>query len=235
MMTPHFVEFYPNRPVDASHPDVLLDFNRCIQCELCVRASRDIDGKSVFALAGRGMASHIIVNSPTGRLGDTEFLTPPTRPRTSARSAPFSSSASASRRRSANASTTSSRSAKKRRAARWEQGNERIRRNRRLAESAPRDDLARRLLRLPYVIARYRRAHSRPREDRRIRPLAAHRHQALRPLRHCADRRGRLQRRERACAARVARQLQDLGRRRRLRDQRRPAGDAQPSRRRRYS
>jgi [NiFe] hydrogenase diaphorase moiety small subunit len=38
--------------VDASHPDVLLDFNRCILCELCVRASRDVDGKNVFASAG---------------------------------------------------------------------------------------------------------------------------------------------------------------------------------------
>ena len=74
MMTPHFVEFFPNRPVDASHPDVLIDFNRCIQCELCVRASRDIDRKSVFALAGRGMGSHIVINSPTGRLGDGEFF-----------------------------------------------------------------------------------------------------------------------------------------------------------------
>jgi len=73
MMTPHFVEFYPTRPVDASHPDVLIEFNRCIQCELCVRASRDVDGKSIFALAGRGMASHLVVNSPTGRLGDTNF------------------------------------------------------------------------------------------------------------------------------------------------------------------
>jgi len=73
MMTPHFVEFFPNRPVDASHPDVLLDLNRCIQCELCVRASRDVDGKSIFALAGRGMASHLVVNSPTGKLGDTNF------------------------------------------------------------------------------------------------------------------------------------------------------------------
>lgn len=73
MMTPHFVEFYPHRAVDASHPDVLIDFNRCIQCELCVRASRDVDGKSIFALAGRGMASHIVVNSQSGRLGDTNF------------------------------------------------------------------------------------------------------------------------------------------------------------------
>jgi len=73
MMTPHFVEFYPHRPVDASHPDVLLELNRCILCELCVRASRDVDGKSVFALAGRGMNSHLVVNSPTGKLGDTNL------------------------------------------------------------------------------------------------------------------------------------------------------------------
>ena len=31
-----------------------------------------MDGKSVFALAGRGMAFHIIV-SPSGKLGDTNF------------------------------------------------------------------------------------------------------------------------------------------------------------------
>ena len=49
---PHFEEFYPDRPVDASHPDMLLDLNRCILCELCVRASRDVDGKNVFAIGG---------------------------------------------------------------------------------------------------------------------------------------------------------------------------------------
>ena len=43
VMSPHFDHFYPDRPVDASHPDVLLDFNRCILCSLCVRASRDVD------------------------------------------------------------------------------------------------------------------------------------------------------------------------------------------------
>ncbi len=75
MLTPHFDHFYPNRPVDASHPDVLLDFNRCIMCELCVTASRDVDGKNVFALSGRGIGSHLIVNSASGRLGDTNFST----------------------------------------------------------------------------------------------------------------------------------------------------------------
>ena len=52
---------------------MLLDFNRCILCELCVRASRDVDGKSVFALAGRGITKHLIVNSRSGRLADTDF------------------------------------------------------------------------------------------------------------------------------------------------------------------
>jgi [NiFe] hydrogenase diaphorase moiety small subunit len=73
MMTPHFDHFYPNRPLDASHPEMLLDFNRCIMCELCVRASRDIDRKNVFALSGRGIKSHLIVNSESGRLADTDF------------------------------------------------------------------------------------------------------------------------------------------------------------------
>ena len=73
MMSPHYDHFFPNRAVDASHPEVLLDFNRCILCSLCVRASRDVDGKNVFALSGRGIATHLIVNARTGQLGDTNF------------------------------------------------------------------------------------------------------------------------------------------------------------------
>ncbi|MBK8889586.1 MAG: (2Fe-2S)-binding protein [Dechloromonas sp.] len=73
MMSPHYDHFFPNRAVDASHPDFLLDFNRCILCSLCVRASRDVDGKNVFALSGRGIATHLIVNAKSGQLGDTNF------------------------------------------------------------------------------------------------------------------------------------------------------------------
>ena len=65
--------FFPNRPIDASHPDILLDLNRCILCELCVRASAEVDGKSVFALSGRGMSKHLIVNAESGRLADTDI------------------------------------------------------------------------------------------------------------------------------------------------------------------
>lgn len=73
MMSPHYDHFFPNRAVDASHPDFLLDFNRCILCSLCVRASRDVDGKNVFALSGRGINTHLIVNARSGQLADTNF------------------------------------------------------------------------------------------------------------------------------------------------------------------
>jgi [NiFe] hydrogenase diaphorase moiety small subunit len=73
MLSPHFTHFFPRRELDASHPDTVIDFNRCILCELCVRASRDVDGKNVFAIDGRGIDSHLVVDSPSGRLGDSRF------------------------------------------------------------------------------------------------------------------------------------------------------------------
>jgi [NiFe] hydrogenase diaphorase moiety small subunit len=73
MLSPHYTHFFPQRSVDASHPDTAIDFNRCILCELCVRASRDVDHKNVFSLGGRGIGSHLTVNSPSGKLGDSSF------------------------------------------------------------------------------------------------------------------------------------------------------------------
>jgi len=73
MTSAHFEHFFPSRPVDASHPDLVLDFNRCILCSLCVRASRDVDKKNVFALAGRGIWTKLIVNAKSGRLADTNL------------------------------------------------------------------------------------------------------------------------------------------------------------------
>jgi [NiFe] hydrogenase diaphorase moiety small subunit len=73
VMTAGFRHMFPVRPVDASHPDILLDFNRCVLCELCVRASREVDGKGVFALSGRGIDKHLIVNSESGQLGGTDI------------------------------------------------------------------------------------------------------------------------------------------------------------------
>jgi len=71
MTSPHFEAFSPDRPVDASHPDLLLDLNRCILCGLCVRASAATDGKHVFAIGGHGSGAQLLVDSPSGRLGDS--------------------------------------------------------------------------------------------------------------------------------------------------------------------
>ncbi len=62
---------FPHRAVDASHPDIVLDPERCILCGLCVRASDELDGKNVFFIAGRGADSELRVNSATGKLGDS--------------------------------------------------------------------------------------------------------------------------------------------------------------------
>jgi [NiFe] hydrogenase diaphorase moiety small subunit len=70
--TAGFRHMFPVRAVDASHRDILLDLNRCILCELCVRASREVDGKDVFALSGRGIDKHLIVNAESGQLADTD-------------------------------------------------------------------------------------------------------------------------------------------------------------------
>jgi [NiFe] hydrogenase diaphorase moiety small subunit len=38
-----------------------------------VRASRDVDGKHIFAISGRGIEARLVVNSASGKLGDTNL------------------------------------------------------------------------------------------------------------------------------------------------------------------
>ncbi|MBL0313456.1 MAG: (2Fe-2S)-binding protein [Holophagaceae bacterium] len=71
MQDNHFPHQFPVRVRDSSHPLVNLDRDRCIRCETCVRASRELDGKNVFAIHGRGIRSKLAVNSPTGLLKDS--------------------------------------------------------------------------------------------------------------------------------------------------------------------
>lgn len=73
MLEPHFTHFFPKRSVDASHADIAIDHNRCILCELCVRASRDQDGKNIFSISGRGIDARLVVNSVSGKLVDTDI------------------------------------------------------------------------------------------------------------------------------------------------------------------
>ncbi len=59
---PQYPYQFPEKAVDASHPDVMLDHNRCVMCARCVRASQELDGKNVFQAVGRGFARKIGVN-----------------------------------------------------------------------------------------------------------------------------------------------------------------------------
>ena len=68
---PKYPYMFPKRDVDASHPDIFVDRNRCILCGRCVRASRDLDGKHVFEFVGRGPEKRVAVNAEAD-LGDTE-------------------------------------------------------------------------------------------------------------------------------------------------------------------
>jgi len=73
MLDNHFPHFFADREMDASHPDLLIDHNRCIFCNLCVRASQQADGKNVFAISGRGINKRLIVNSKSGQLKDSDI------------------------------------------------------------------------------------------------------------------------------------------------------------------
>lgn len=68
---PRFEYLHPRREVDASHPEILIDHNRCILCGRCVRSSRDLDRKHVFGFVGRGARKRIAVSSGA-RLKDTD-------------------------------------------------------------------------------------------------------------------------------------------------------------------
>ncbi|NOQ65398.1 MAG: 2Fe-2S iron-sulfur cluster binding domain-containing protein [Methyloprofundus sp.] len=69
----HFPHFFANREVDSSHPEILIDHNRCIFCNLCVRASQEKDHKNVFAISGRGINKRLIINSISGQLKDSDI------------------------------------------------------------------------------------------------------------------------------------------------------------------
>jgi len=69
---PRYPYLFPNRDVDASHPDVLIDRNRCVLCARCVRASQQLDGKNVFQFIGRGAKKTLWVNAER-ELADTDL------------------------------------------------------------------------------------------------------------------------------------------------------------------
>lgn len=69
---PRYPYLWPDREIDASHPDIMIDRNRCVLCGRCVRASKDLDNKDVFGFVGRGNEKRIAVNA-TAKLVDTDL------------------------------------------------------------------------------------------------------------------------------------------------------------------
>ena len=69
---PKYPYQFPKRDVDASHPDIFIDHNRCILCARCIRASQELDGKNVFQFVGRGPGKRVAVNAEA-RLADTDI------------------------------------------------------------------------------------------------------------------------------------------------------------------
>ena len=61
---------YPNRKVDASHPQFAIDHHRCILCTRCVRVCDEIEGAHVWDVANRGADCTIIagLDQPWGEV-----------------------------------------------------------------------------------------------------------------------------------------------------------------------
>jgi len=72
MLAPPQPYQWPGRPIDATHPDITLDHDRCILCSRCITASRMEDGKTVFGFEGRGIKMRLNVNAEGG-LGETQM------------------------------------------------------------------------------------------------------------------------------------------------------------------
>jgi len=56
---PRFPYLWPNRTTDGSTPKIIMETNRCIQCQRCVRAILTRDGKKIFA--GRNRSGRTIM------------------------------------------------------------------------------------------------------------------------------------------------------------------------------
>jgi [NiFe] hydrogenase diaphorase moiety small subunit len=62
MMVPRFPYTFPVKEVDASHPKIIKDQNRCILCKRCIRAIKDEKGRSIFAYRKRGQNLCVVVD-----------------------------------------------------------------------------------------------------------------------------------------------------------------------------
>jgi [NiFe] hydrogenase diaphorase moiety small subunit len=62
IMAPRFPFAFPQKEIDASHPKIIKEQNRCILCKRCIRGIKDEEGRSYFAYMNRGKASLVVVD-----------------------------------------------------------------------------------------------------------------------------------------------------------------------------
>ncbi len=67
MTTSRFPYAFPRRTVEAWHPKILKDHNRCILCKRCIRGIHNEEGKSIFAFGRRGDRLVINIDPETSR------------------------------------------------------------------------------------------------------------------------------------------------------------------------
>jgi len=53
IMAPRFPFAFPQKNIDASHPLIIKEQNRCVLCKRCIRGIKDDKGRSIFAYKNR--------------------------------------------------------------------------------------------------------------------------------------------------------------------------------------
>lgn len=66
MDVPRFPYQFQKRNVDASHPKILHDRNRCILCKRCVRLVTDDQGRQAYTFRKRGHSVSVIMDKQLG-------------------------------------------------------------------------------------------------------------------------------------------------------------------------
>ena len=74
MTAPRFPYAFPRRGVEAWHPKILKDHNRCILCKRCIRGIHTPQGKSLFAFGKRGDRLVINIDHETSRDASDELV-----------------------------------------------------------------------------------------------------------------------------------------------------------------
>ena len=62
MLVPRFPYEFEEKEIDAASKKLYLDRNRCVLCKRCVRSLKTKEGKSIFAIKGRGHTAMINID-----------------------------------------------------------------------------------------------------------------------------------------------------------------------------